>query len=110
MNLRSGQALLGTMFMRPVALAAGESTAPTAIETTPASDSTTVDPATTELRVTFDKPMSAGSRSWAYENRESRRQSRASAVASRSALNSLPSAQFGHSPLLPSRSATAFIS
>ena len=69
-KLRSSSAFLAIMFMTTVALAAGDSTAPTVVATTPEGGSTDVDPAITELRVTFDEPMSAGSWSWAYENKE----------------------------------------
>jgi hypothetical protein len=53
-----------------VALAAGDSTAPRVVQSVPAPGSTNVDPATTEVRVTFDEPMAAGSWSWAYEKKE----------------------------------------
>ena len=70
MNTRSSSAFLVIMFVSIGALAAGDSTAPTVVETAPESGSTRVDPAITELRVTFDEPMSPGSWSWAYENKD----------------------------------------
>lgn len=70
MSLRSSSAFLAIVLMSTVALAGSDSTAPTVIESMPETGSTDVDPATTELRVTFDEPMAAGSWSWAYENRK----------------------------------------
>lgn len=70
MKLRSSSIFLAIIFVSAVAIASTDSTAPTVVATSPDSGSTDVDPAITELTVRFDEPMSAGSWSWAYENKE----------------------------------------
>ena len=43
---------------------------PSVVETFPVTGSTDVDPAITEISVTFDEPMTDRSWSWAYTNKE----------------------------------------
>ena len=46
-----------------------DSNPPNVVETFPVSGSTDVDPSTSEISVTFDEPMTDGSWSWAYTNK-----------------------------------------
>jgi hypothetical protein len=46
-------------------------TAPRVVSTVPVNGSEDVDPATSEIAVTFDEPMTDGNWSWVYESRES---------------------------------------
>ena len=66
MKLSSASAFLAIIVLSSIALAGDDSTAPRVVQSVPETDSTNIDPATTELRVTFDEPMAAESWSWAY--------------------------------------------
>lgn len=70
MKLSSASAFLAIIVLSSIALAGDDSTAPRVVQSVPETDSTNIDPATTELRVTFDEPMAAESWSWAYEHEE----------------------------------------
>jgi len=70
MTLRLVSLFLAIIIVSSVVLAACGTSAPSVVRTVPATGSTNVDPATTNLRVTFDKPMAAGSWSWVYENKD----------------------------------------
>ena len=54
-----------------VSCAQTDSKAPNVIDTFPVTGSTEVDPAITEISVTFDEPMTDGNWSWAYTNKDS---------------------------------------
>lgn len=43
---------------------------PSVVESTPASGDMNVDPATSEISITFSEPMADGRMSWAYEDKE----------------------------------------
>ena len=67
--MKASVALLMLTAFFSVVHALDDVTPPTVVETFPVSGSDDVDPAVTEIRVTFDEPMMDGSWSWAYREK-----------------------------------------
>ena len=69
MHQWSRMGLIMAFVMAMTAWAETDVTLPRVLETTPATGSIDVDPALTEISVTFSKPMTDGNWSWAYMNK-----------------------------------------
>lgn len=59
-----------TIALASAACVEADSIPPNVVETSPATGSTEVDPALTEISVTFSEPMTDGNFSWAYSNKD----------------------------------------
>jgi len=70
MNRKNLFITITTIALALAACTKTDSTPPTVVETFPATGSSEVDPALTEISATFSEPMSDGNWSWAYTNED----------------------------------------